>query len=200
WVEQLARHIGETNQAVLVAGALCSAQLGEGHICIDLKHLWQTSLLEDCSVEQWQTALHHSGITSPEQWCDVLLSSCLVVSPSNVNRSPCPMVLSGTRLYLFRYFEYEQQVLSYLHQQFEALPLLVNKPLLATLFPPQENTNNADFVDWQKVAVANAASLPFSIISGGPGTGKTTTVTKLLALLVAQSIAGKSTKHICCSE
>lgn len=41
-----------------------------------------------------------------------------------------------------------------------------------------------DTIDWQKVAVAVAASNQFSVISGGPGTGKTTTVIKLLALLV----------------
>jgi len=39
-------------------------------------------------------------------------------------------------------------------------------------------------LDWQKVAVAIASLNRFSVISGGPGTGKTTTVIKLLALLV----------------
>ncbi|PJE79378.1 RecBCD enzyme subunit RecD [invertebrate metagenome] len=38
-------------------------------------------------------------------------------------------------------------------------------------------------LDWQKIAVASAISHSFSVISGGPGTGKTTTVTRLLALL-----------------
>ncbi|WP_461538018.1 exodeoxyribonuclease V subunit alpha [Spongorhabdus nitratireducens] len=43
-------------------------------------------------------------------------------------------------------------------------------------------------LNWQKVAAAVAASRPFSVISGGPGTGKTTTVTRLLALLVETGI------------
>ncbi|NRA83764.1 MAG: exodeoxyribonuclease V subunit alpha [Gammaproteobacteria bacterium] len=42
----------------------------------------------------------------------------------------------------------------------------------------------ADCVNWQQIAVSVASSRGFSVISGGPGTGKTTTVTKLLALLV----------------
>lgn len=44
-------------------------------------------------------------------------------------------------------------------------------------------------LNWQKVAAAVAATRPFTVISGGPGTGKTTTVTRLLALLVEQGIA-----------
>ena len=44
-------------------------------------------------------------------------------------------------------------------------------------------------LNWQKVAAAVAAMRRFSVISGGPGTGKTTTVTRLLALLVEQGIA-----------
>ena len=61
----------------------------------------------------------------------------------------------------------------------------MNAPALAAqlrqLFTPQPET------DWQAVAVATACEGRFTLISGGPGTGKTTTVTKLLALLVAQS-------------
>lgn len=47
-------------------------------------------------------------------------------------------------------------------------------------------------LDWQKVAVAIAASNKFSVISGGPGTGKTTTVIKLLALLIQLQQANQS--------
>ena len=42
-------------------------------------------------------------------------------------------------------------------------------------------------VNWQKVAAAIALTKRFAVISGGPGTGKTTTVTKLLAALIEQS-------------
>lgn len=44
-------------------------------------------------------------------------------------------------------------------------------------------------LNWQKVAAAVALTRRFAVISGGPGTGKTTTVTKLLAALVEQALA-----------
>ncbi|SHG35100.1 DNA helicase/exodeoxyribonuclease V, alpha subunit [Marinomonas polaris DSM 16579] len=186
WIEQLAQHANEGNpdqgnNAVHIAGALCSAYLGAGHICIDLATIWQMPP-EDIDLDELRTALGNSGVNSVAAWCEALQASRLVSLAESVTERP--MVLAGTRLYLYRYFQYEQQVLNYLKGQFSVVPFAVDAGLLAQLFP-----NKADVVDWQKVAVANAASLPFSVISGGPGTGKTTTVTRLLALLVAQSLA-----------
>lgn len=181
WIEQLSQHAKEEHLAVHVAGALCSAYLGAGHICIDLATIWQMPP-EGIELDELRTALGNSGVKSVAAWCDALQASRLVSLAESVAERP--MVLAGTRLYLYRYFQYEQQVLNYLKGQFSVAPFTVDAGLLAQLFP-----NKADQVDWQKVAVANAASLPFSVISGGPGTGKTTTVTRLLALLVAQSMA-----------
>lgn len=181
WIEQLCQHVGERRDAVHLAGALCSAYLGAGHICIDLATLWHTPP-KDIKAPVWQSALVHYQIESVESWCRTLQGSRLVAMSADL--SDKPMVLSGTRLYLFRYFDYEQQVLRYLRRQCQVAPFDLDASILSALFP---SSNEA--IDWQKVAVANAASLPFSVISGGPGTGKTTTVTKLLALLVAQSLA-----------
>ncbi len=187
WIEQLAKHIGENNPSILMAGALCSAYLGAGHICIDLAMIWNKPP-EGIEREQWQGSLANSGANSVETWCDVVGASALVSSKQSMSERP--MVLIGTRLYLFRYYQYEQQVLHYLRRQFDVPPFDVDAHLITQLFPKQ-----SDNVDWQKVAVANAASLPFAVISGGPGTGKTTTVTKLLALLVAQPFNCSSTQN-----
>ncbi len=95
-----------------------------------------------------------------------------------------PLIFDGERLYLQRYFSFE----AYLNQQIARLaqPLDVDEPSLkqglAQLFTPDVSQP----VDWQQVAVAVALRRRFSIISGGPGTGKTTTVTRLLALYVQQ--------------
>ncbi|MEL0623552.1 exodeoxyribonuclease V subunit alpha [Marinomonas arenicola] len=181
WIEQLAHHVNESNDAVHIAGALCSAYLGAGHICIDLVSLWKKPP-EGLAVTELKAALAASGVHSVADWCDALKQSQLVSLALPLTEKP--MVLSGTRLYLYRYFQYEQQVLSYLKHHAGATPFEPDAAIIDRLFP-----NKSDTVDWQKVAVANAASLPFSVISGGPGTGKTTTVTKLLALLVSQSAA-----------
>ncbi|MBR7887325.1 exodeoxyribonuclease V subunit alpha [Marinomonas sp. A79] len=189
WVEQLAQHADEKNTAVLVAGALCSAYLGAGHICIDLATLWRAPP-QEISLDTFRQALGQGQVNSVSDWCRALQASSLVCSASDLRDTP--MVLVGTRVYLYRYFAYEQQVLTYLRKQFDTPLFDVKSDLLAQLFPSTLITDDKTIdkaVDWQKVAVANAASLPFSVISGGPGTGKTTTVTKLLALLVAQSAA-----------
>ncbi len=189
WIEQLAFHAGEDNHSLLVAGALCSLFLGNGHTCIDLAAI-QEKPPEGITVLQLKDELALDHVYSVEDWCRTLLSSSLVMGSDGFfsDMAKCPMVLAGTRLYLYRYFQYEQKVLAYLLRQFNISPFEPDKALIEQLFPEK-----TDEVDWQKVAVANVASLPFSVISGGPGTGKTTMVTKLLALLVAQSAKqGKS--------
>ena len=51
-------------------------------------------------------------------------------------------------------------------------------------------------VDWQKLACAIAARNRFAVITGGPGTGKTTTVVRLLGLLQAQALTGRASPVI----
>ena len=187
WIEQLSQHVGEENPALLVAGSLCSAFLGAGHICIDLSAIWQSSV-ENVSVETLRRILREAGVQSLADWCENLKSSALV--GDGKEEQATPLVLVNQRLYLYRYFQYEQTLIQYLDNQLNRPAFSIDSDLLARLF----EASNAE-PDWQKVAVANAASLGFSVISGGPGTGKTTTVTKLLALLVAQAMnEGQSLK------
>ena len=93
-------------------------------------------------------------------------------------------------LYLRRYFNFEQELSSQLSDRIkttEQFSLDAIKEMLASLFAPTDaelNTTDVKEVDWQKVAVANALNKNFTVIAGGPGTGKTYTVTKLLAALV----------------
>jgi exodeoxyribonuclease V alpha subunit len=96
-----------------------------------------------------------------------------------------PLTVFAGRLYLSRYFRFEQQVAGWLQQASLPIATSADTPELAQQLR-QLFTSQID-VDWQAVAVATACDGRFTLISGGPGTGKTTTVTKLLALLVAQS-------------
>lgn len=103
-----------------------------------------------------------------------------------------PLVLVGHRLYLRRYFRYERQVETAIRRRLDRLLPLdesLFRHALAALFPDHKQ---GDGPDWQKIACAMAARSAFSVITGGPGTGKTTTVVRLLALLQSMAL-GKNT-------
>lgn len=96
-----------------------------------------------------------------------------------------PLVLSGSRLYLRRYWNAEQRVASQVLRR-SADRLAVDEPRarewLDRLFPPLASP---PAFDWQKFACAIALRARFSVITGGPGTGKTHTAARVLALLWA---------------
>lgn len=101
-----------------------------------------------------------------------------------------PFILHKEKLYLHRFFHYERKLVARIKALITSEntaarkeQLLMQEQLICKeLFPANDKLRTTD---WQKVACINAFMNAFSIISGGPGTGKTTTVTKLLALLLA---------------
>ncbi|MBW4966758.1 exodeoxyribonuclease V subunit alpha [Pseudoalteromonas sp. CR1] len=93
-----------------------------------------------------------------------------------------PLQLFDQRLYFSRLAAYEQILAERLLAMSER-PLNVDNQTLATLLQHYFEAQSEAGIDWQKVACAIAATKGFSVITGGPGTGKTTTVTKLLAIL-----------------
>lgn len=90
-----------------------------------------------------------------------------------------PLIIDRQRLYLHRYWRYETRLAEQLtliaRQSFHKK----NDELLNRYFPPRDTG-----IDWQKQAAQHAMTHGLTIISGGPGTGKTTTVVKILALLL----------------
>ena len=100
-----------------------------------------------------------------------------------------PLVLDGNKLYLQRYWQYECNLASQIlvrSAKHVDLDTTAAKNILDRLFA-DDKTAHADptaSLDWQKIAVCVAASQQLSLITGGPGTGKTTTVTRLMALLL----------------
>ncbi|WP_394186070.1 exodeoxyribonuclease V subunit alpha [Pseudoalteromonas tetraodonis] len=93
-----------------------------------------------------------------------------------------PLQLFNQRLYFSRLAGYEQTLAQRLLAMSERQLNIDDEVLteLLTRYFPDDPTLD---IDWQKVACAIAATKGFSVITGGPGTGKTTTVTKLLAIL-----------------
>lgn len=194
----------QADPLVLLAAALTSHQLGHGHVCLDL--------FETLNAPDFALSLPPEGDLSngvmllPSQlldgldgahWCHALAASPLValaVDGSAAAQSR-PLVLSGKRLYLRRYWTYERRIDSALRQR-----LAVQETVSADL--PQRLNGLFDqpppngVVDWQKLACALATRGAFSIVTGGPGTGKTTTVVRLLALLQAPAVEQGSALRI----
>ncbi|WP_338497566.1 exodeoxyribonuclease V subunit alpha [Pseudomonas sp. WP18] len=185
---------------VLLAAALTSHQLGHGHVCLDL---FETLKEPDFALSLPPEGDAQAGaMLLPSQilrtldgahWCKVLAASRLVALAVDEHEEARqrPLVLSGKRLYLRRYWGYERRIDEALRQRLaeqEAAPEDLRERLDG-LFGP---AHAAGPIDWQKLACALATRGAFSIVTGGPGTGKTTTVVRLLALLQAPAVeAGK---------
>lgn len=189
-VKLLAKLDPEASPLMLLAIALTSHQLGRGHICLDLEHLLRDPDLilllppEGQLVEAEQILPSQLlSIVSLEQWLSALEQSVLLYRPEQ--GSAAPLVLSGTRLYLYRYWHYEMSVAGALVQRLDnKLPLADDfADRLDGLFSEPLWVDGQRQTDWQKVACAMAAQGQLTLITGGPGTGKTTTVVRLLALL-----------------
>jgi exodeoxyribonuclease V alpha subunit len=187
---------------VLLAAALTSHQLGHGHVCLDLYETlkepdFALSLPPEGDVLSTPMLLPSALLKTLDgaTWCQALADSVLVANAGDNSDVAArkPLVLSQRRLYLRRYWTYERRIDAALHRrlaQVEPAPSDLNLRLDA-LFG-SANTAPEALIDWQKLACALATRGAFSIITGGPGTGKTTTVVRLLALLQSPAVeAGK---------
>lgn len=162
--------------------AWLSAEAGAGHVCLPLSQLNKGNLFNGRHPELANEIWLKAGEPQPDDWRQVLLQSPAVSDGSQ----PTPLVLEGDRLYLQRMWQDEGEVAAFFSQPDSGLFPADHRlrDVLTPLFPLP---TAADEIDWQKVAAAVAASRRVAVISGGPGTGKTTTVARLLAALIQTS-------------
>ncbi len=206
FVRFLAQHSSDPDPLVLFSAALCSHQFGRGHPALEL------NLVELSDSEQRERlSLPLDGPETPAEWClqtwlaqlghaqawaQRLCDSPLVSGAPQEQREVRPLVLENGRLYLRRCWDQEHRVAekirAYLADtaSFRMEPARIEqvRAHLDVLFPAS-SAQSSDEVDWQKVAAALAIQQRLSIISGGPGTGKTTVVSKVLALLQKMAAA-----------
>ncbi len=186
-----------------------SASLRDGHSCLPISEVAGKRYFTD-GLTNASEASNESALQGFE-FADVKSLNALLAALPLTEDEQQPIVLRHGRLYLRRYYQFEQE----LKQVVQARRVITTeantnnaqlaensadfdtiKRIIATLFPTLANESvsaEAD-IDWQAVAVANAMNKDFAIIAGGPGTGKTYTVTKLLAALVMLNAAKNSSK------
>lgn len=247
---------------VALVAALVSHELGKGHVCLMLNKISAQSLF---GLPSRVSVALLDGLPEPEQWTAELNGLPIVSNIEQGDQQATPLVLDGGRLYLHRYWHFEQLVACKLHHTAQPVePAAIMSSVLNELFPRtytylyqalqqlkkvdsgqaspnemntaeirrkevcdkldvvQAESLNWDEIDailiaatkaeelsaldglvpqavclnWQKVAAAMAITRQFAVISGGPGTGKTTTVAKLLAALVMQADHGSTEKEV----
>lgn len=169
----LARLCDERSEAVQLAVALASRQVREGHVCADLRAFAAGPILDGEGVPVDDA---HYPALGP--WLAALRASSLVWS----GVGPAPLIATDDgRLYLARYHDHEVAVADHLIRRAsfvdEAIPRGALAPALGRIFGP------AAAGDRQRIAAMIAALRRLTIVTGGPGTGKTTTVVKIIALL-----------------
>ncbi|WP_404463486.1 exodeoxyribonuclease V subunit alpha [Vreelandella aquamarina] len=219
-VRFLASEAPDAPTLLLLAAALASHQLGRGHVCLDINATLNapdfalslppegddltdppplpSDVLATLTLSEWQAALHNPLLTSEGPGNTPLV----VVTTHSASGTP------STRLYLRRYWQYEQSLHQHIAARLEATGTgsestgtesQGGRPIHGAtgdashpgLLPQALNIlfKQSNGLDWQKTACALAARSRFGIITGGPGTGKTTTVVRLLALLQTLQLA-----------
>ncbi|PTQ67289.1 exodeoxyribonuclease V subunit alpha [Pseudomonas sp. GV071] len=174
FVASLQRLDHEAEEAVLCAAALTCAALVNGDVCLPLRR-W-------AGQRAWPEVAGGLLLPPLALWSAQLHASSLVGAPGEF----APLILDGERLYLARYHHYETQLAEQLLTRGSANPEVDEQLLsdgLARLFA---RNNSQAGPDWQRLAAAQAVRRNLAVISGGPGTGKTTTVVRLLAALLEQ--------------
>jgi exodeoxyribonuclease V alpha subunit len=183
---ELGRLSGGADDSVLLAAALAVRGPRLGHVHVDLARIRDTAAVDaeepvDLATLAWP---------EPASWIERVGASPLVAAGEPTGGGPTPprpLRLVGSWLYLDRYWAEEVQVARALRQMGAAAVGGIDAALLtdgvARLFASDPDGRQA-------LAAATAVRRRFAVVAGGPGTGKTTTVARIVALLYEQAASG----------
>ena len=179
---RIADLVGEESEPVRLGAALAVRGPRLGQVFVDLATIRDTASVEadrpvDLSALPWPAV---------QAWIDQLAASQLVAVGEDDERADRPLRLLGTQLYLDRYWREERRVAADLQELSSGEPANVDIDLLAEglgrLFTRDSDRR-------QRMAAAAAVLRRFAVVAGGPGTGKTTTVARIVALGAEQAAA-----------
>jgi exodeoxyribonuclease V alpha subunit len=173
---------------VPLAGAFASHAVQTGHVCLDLNAVVETPLFDDHEV------LVQVDWPSVAEWKEALGHSSLVGVPGQAELEPLIRDPRG-RVYLQRYAQYQTELARAIRARLRTRS--VDESKLAARLASLWNLDTRSTDDLQPIAAALAARNHLTLISGGPGTGKTTTVAKVLLLLKDQAeLAGRELRFM----
>lgn len=174
---RLGRLTGEHDERVLLAVALAVRAVRSGSVCVRLDDLGSLRLPEDEEAARAET--EHLPWPEPADWAYAVSRSPLVASGVDGDDDR-PARWVGGMLYLDRYWRDELAVRRDVDARLAAADLPADDvrltAALSRLFPVEQDAR-------QRLAAAHAAHRRLTVLTGGPGTGKTTTVARLLAVL-----------------
>ena len=160
----------EIQESVLIAGAACVHFQSKGHICSGLKDILEHPV--------YGKLLPTGGARFREE----LKVSTLIGDGENLT----PMVLEGENLYLHKFWSYEQELAEWITRKSKQTHA-VSDGLIEALNREFDGGTETE-TDWQNVAVLISLVKDLVVISGGPGTGKTHTVRKIISMLEQSGI------------
>lgn len=166
----------EEEPLLMTAIAWLSAEVGRGHVCLPLAQMEKAQLFNYrhnvLADEVWQRL----GTPNHASWQQALLAAEVV----GCGERATPFVYQDDRFYLQRMWQDEGRVAAFFSRpRLAELNLSNATAILNELFGTADGE-----INWQKVAAAVALRQKTTVISGGPGTGKTTTVARLLGALI----------------
>jgi exodeoxyribonuclease V alpha subunit len=173
---RLGRFGGEEDPQVLLAAALAVRAPRLGHVCVNLEGVRSTATVDrdegvDLAALPWPQDV--------EAWTRGVAASPLATG------DVAPLRLEGTLLYLDRYWVQERDVAADIARRSVAAVNVDEAVLAAGL----QRLFAGETDGLQCLAAATAVLRRFAVVAGGPGTGKTTTVARIVALLCEQSAA-----------
>ncbi len=163
---------------LFLAAALVSRATSEGHVCLNLASVAGTPppVYREDAAETLCPPL--------APWRRKLLATKVVGRPGEF----APLILDeASRLYLYRYWAYENSLARDLLTRAAAQAENIDLSLLSSGLSKLFGHTGGKETDWQKVAAFACTVKLFSVISGGPGTGKTSVISKVLALILEQA-------------
>lgn len=180
----VARACSVNDLATLLGVALAVRAVGLGHVCVELTDVAATVVPD----EEDPMSTIDLPWPDPITWVQALTKSPAVEHSTDDSELVRPLVLWGTRLYLERYWRFEQHVATELSERAEANGgFVVVSPALDAVLDQLFGPDDLIEVDLQRRAAAHALTHPLTVIAGGPGTGKTRTVAAIL--LAAHELA-----------